>query len=382
MRVTQAMLSNSTLSHISNGYSKLATTQDQLATGKKITRASQDPVVAMKGMRYRTQVLEVDQFKRNLGEVYNWLETADEALDQGTQVLQRIRELATQASNDTYNETERANISKEVKQLREHLQSLANTKNSNKYIFNGTNTTTAPVIDMEKMNYSITDLTNGSIANPDSVDLVYNGKTFRHSETTAEGVQIFEDISNADNQLTVSADGQQAVFSKPNMEDPTAPRVEETLRTNDVVVANRDSISINTQNVEIELMKGVTVPVNVNPANVFSNALFGDIIRLEKALEDGNVKGPELTGYIDNMFGHINQFVSERAELGARVNRIEMMENRLMGQEVTAKRIMSDNEDADMEQVIIDLTTQESVHRAALASGARIIQPTLMDFLR
>lgn len=376
------MLSNSTLSHIGKGYTKLATIQDQLATGKKITRASQDPVVAMKGMRYRTQVMEVDQFKRNLGEVYNWLETADEALDQGTQVLQRIRELGTQASNDTYNETERANIAKEVKQLREHLQSLANTKNSNKYIFNGTNTTTAPVIDMEKMNYSITDLTNGSIPNPDSVDVVHDGKTFRHSETTAEGVQVFEDISNAGNQLTVSADGLQAVFSEPNKEDPTAPRVEETLRTNDVVVANRDSISINTQNVEIELMKGVTVPVNVNPANVFNNALFGDIIRLEKALEDGNVKGPELTGYIDNMFGHINQFVSERAELGARVNRIEMMENRLMGQEVTAKRIMSENEDADLEKVIIDLTSQESIHRAALASGARIIQPTLMDFLR
>jgi flagellar hook-associated protein 3 FlgL len=43
---------------------------------------------------------------------------------------------------------------------------------------------------------------------------------------------------------------------------------------------------------------------------------------------------------------------------------------------------MSDNEDADMEKVIMDLITQESVQRASLGMGARIIQPTLLDFLR
>lgn len=59
-----------------------------------------------------------------------------------------------------------------------------------------------------------------------------------------------------------------------------------------------------------------------------------------------------------------------------------MIENRVMDQEVIARRIMSNNEDADMERVIIDLMTQENIHRAALASGARILQPSLMDFLR
>src|SRR5690606_18096233 len=99
-------------------------------------------------------------------------------------------------------------------------------------------------------------------------------------------------------------------------------------------------------------------------------------------LEDPDVTGEDLTKFLDNFDKHIDNFVSERAELGARVNRAEMIESRLMEQEVIAKRIMSDNEDADMERVIIDLTTQEVIHRAALAAGARIIQPTLLDFLR
>ncbi|KMJ56038.1 hypothetical protein AB685_24035, partial [Bacillus sp. LL01] len=86
--------------------------------------------------------------------------------------------------------------------------------------------------------------------------------------------------------------------------------------------------------------------------------------------------------YLDKLDVHINNVLTERANLGARINRVEMIENRVLEQEIIAKRILSENEDADMEKVIIDLQTQESVHRAAMAVGARVIQPSLLDFLR
>lgn len=169
---------------------------------------------------------------------------------------------------------------------------------------------------------------------------------------------------------------------RPNPTDGGDPTVSKTLRANDVVVANRQAVSFNTQNIDIELTKGVKIPVNVNPGEVFNNAIFGDIIRLERALQDESVTGDELTSYIDNMFGHVDTIVSVQAEVGARVNRLEMMENRMLDQEITAKRIMSDNEDADIEMVIMELMMQENVHMAALASGSRIIQRSLVDFLR
>ncbi|GAE26512.1 flagellar hook-associated protein FlgL [Halalkalibacter wakoensis JCM 9140] len=397
MRVTQTMLAQSSLRHINNGYNNLASIQDQLATGKKITRASQDPVVAMKGMRYRTQVTEVEQFKRNLSEVYNWMEAADAALDQGTQALMRIRELATQAANDSYNPQERANIAKEIKQLREHLESIANTKSSNKYIFNGSDTTNPPVGNWESMNQEISVLADMTNAQLEGIDVVYDGRVFRHVGTN-EGVLIFQEVSQQDpvfeedddfdkRAIQLKIDGDEVIFSKPNKDhdpnNPTSnPISEQTVRASDVIVADKTAVSTNNQTVEVEVIKGVSIPVNINPNNVFSNGMFGDIIRLERALEDTSLSGKDFTGYIDNMFKHIDNFVAERAELGARVNRVEMIESRLMQQEVTANRIMSDNEDADMEKVIIDLMTQESVHRAALGAGARIIQPSLMDFLR
>ncbi|MEB1806671.1 MAG: flagellar hook-associated protein FlgL [Bacillaceae bacterium] len=373
MRVTQSMLALNTLRHISQGYERLGKLQDQLSSQKKITRAHQDPVVAMNGMRYRTQVTEVDQFKRNIGEVYNWMDTADSTLDKTTQAMHRIRELTVQASNDTFEASQRANIAKEVSQIREHIESMANTKSNNKYIFNGTDTLNPPV-NSKRMDVSIDDV--AQFPN-DSLEVVFNGVSYQFAGVE-NGVRTYV---NGNQRVAIDQNSKEVTHFAPKSDDPTV-EVESKLKERDIVISHKDAVSQNQANVEIELLKGVTMPVNIKPSNVFSNALFGDILRLEKMLEDPSTKGPDITKMIANLDKHIDSFVSERAELGARVNRVEMIDRRLMEQEVIAKRIMSQNEDADIEKVIIDLMTQESVHRAALSAGARIMQPTLMDFLR
>ena len=59
-----------------------------------------------------------------------------------------------------------------------------------------------------------------------------------------------------------------------------------------------------------------------------------------------------------------------------------MTENRLLEQEVIAKEMVSENEDVDIEEVLINLTIQQSVHQAALAVGAKIMQQSLVDYIR
>lgn len=124
----------------------------------------------------------------------------------------------------------------------------------------------------------------------------------------------------------------------------------------------------------------MSLKANVNPNNVFNQKLFDTVHNIQKALESGDDSA--LDSELENLDSVMNTLSAERSELGARYNRLEMVDDRLAQQEVTANRILSDNEDADIERVITDLKTQESVHRAALGVGARIIQPTLMDFLR
>jgi flagellar hook-associated protein 3 FlgL len=279
------------LRYINKSFERMEKYQNQLATGKKISRPSDDPVVAMKGIEYRSNLTQIEQYKRNLSEAYTWMESSDSALDKATQALQRIRELVVQASNDTYEISQRQSIANEIRELKDHLASIANTKIGDKYIFNGSDTTTPPV-----------DLGGG----------IY-----------------------------------------PTNSDP----------------------------VEIEVFSGVRMQVNIDPTNVFSSALFTDINNLEADLNGGST-GAVIGNYLNVIDGHIQNFVAERAELGARYNRVELVDQRVQTQEVVANRIIADNEDADLERVITDLKMQESVHRAALGVGARVMQPTLLDFLR
>ncbi|MCG3085225.1 MULTISPECIES: flagellar hook-associated protein FlgL [unclassified Anoxybacillus] len=290
MRVTQMMLANNTLRNVSKSYDKLGTYQQQLATGKKIHRPSEDPVVAMKGMHYRTSLTEIEQFQRNLSEAYTWMENSESALNHTTNVLQRARELVVQAKNGTLGQEDRQAIAREIEQLKKDLVQVANTKVAGKYVFNGTNIEQAPV-----------------------------------------------------------ADG-------------TPPTV-----TN-----NNDDFMV-------EVAKGVKLKINVTPNNVFNQGLFDTLQQIENELANPTNNLDNLLSQLDT---HINDVLAERAELGARVNRLELVEQRLSEQQLIAKRMISDNEDADIEKIITELKSQESVHRAALSVGARIIQPTLVDFLR
>lgn len=294
MRVTQSMLTNNMLRNVSKSYERMGKYQEQLSTGKKIQKPSDDPVVAMKGMNYRTELNDIEQYKRNMNEVHNWMDNSDASLDKATNALQRLRELAVQGSNGTYEEGQRKNIASEVKQIKAHLADVANTKVNDKYIFNGTNTSEQPV--------------------------------------------------------ELGEDGE--VLSTPTNGHP----------------------------VKIEVSKGVELPANINPENVFKEGLFNDIDKFVDRLE-GNGDA-DYDASIADLDGHINNVVNERADLGARMNRVELIEDRLSTQEMIATENLSDNEDAEMEKVITNLKTQESVHRAALGVGARIIQPSLMDFLR
>src|SRR5699024_2215288 len=136
----------------------------------------------------------------------------------------------------------------------------------------------------------------------------------------------------------------------------------------------------NTEKVMIEVARGTELQANVNPENVFNQDMFDKIDDFIKGLRDDNSES--INNSIEELDDAINNTVNARADLGARMNRLELVENRLDEQEVIAKATMSENEGVDFEKAITNLITQETMHRAALSAGSRIIQPSLLDFLR
>ncbi|EWG11491.1 flagellar hook-associated protein FlgL [Cytobacillus firmus] len=390
MRITQNMLIRNNLNYISNNYERYGEILDQVNSNKKITRPSQDPVIAIKGMEYRSQVVEVEQFQRNLGEVYSWMDNADATLDETTQVLHRIKELTVQASNETYTPDQRNGIAKEVRELQNHLEALANTKVNSKYIFNGTNTSTKPV-DISKIGKSISEITADNQA---SMVVQYKGKEFTFSEANSitgpdetGTAYVFkngdETLTLTSKEVTTTTDSGDSVTNKEELisyqkgsEDPI------DLSFDDVIISEKNAYSTNEQNFGIEIMKGIKINVNIDPQNVFSAEMFRDVSDLINALEEPSNNASDINKFLSKMENHFDKVTAERSDLGARYNRVELIQERLGQQDTIAKKTMSDNEDIDFEKAVTDLKIQESIHRAALAVGARIIQPTLMDFLR
>jgi flagellar hook-associated protein 3 FlgL len=84
---------------------------------------------------------------------------------------------------------------------------------------------------------------------------------------------------------------------------------------------------------------------------------------------------------ISDMDTLMNKVLSIRADAGARMNRAELTLNRLDSDELNFTNLMSQNEDVNMAEVIMNLKNEENVYNASLAGGARIIMPTLVDFL-
>nr|WP_315055772.1 flagellar hook-associated protein FlgL [uncultured Lysinibacillus sp.] len=308
MRITQSMLSSNMLRNLNTSYSKMSKYQEMLNSGSKISRPSDDPVVAVKGMGYRIDLDKNQQYQRNLREANSWLDTTDESLDQVGEALKRVKELIVQAASDTNTADDRKKINAEMQQIKEQLRDIANTKVGENYIFSGTHT----------------------------------------------NQPLYIDKTGPQNPAVTSAGAQKSI---------------------DVNVFDGISMNINTTGIDLfDDIDGFMTHVNSLLQSGATASEIGDALGLE-ATTSGGTTIPGLDAVYEST-------LTVRAEVGARQNRVEMMENRLGIQEINVTKQLSANEDTDYAKTITDMVTQESIHQAALSVGAKIIQQTLVDFIR
>jgi flagellar hook-associated protein 3 FlgL len=85
---------------------------------------------------------------------------------------------------------------------------------------------------------------------------------------------------------------------------------------------------------------------------------------------------------IGNIDGNIDNVLEHRANIGARTNRMTALREQLDTTSYNLQKNLSDIQDADIAKTIIDFKNSENVYKAALSIGAKIIQPSLVDFMR
>ena len=132
--------------------------------------------------------------------------------------------------------------------------------------------------------------------------------------------------------------------------------------------------------IEYNLGHSERIPINLIGSEVFED-IFVSVEKLEEALEtnDSAVISSQVLEDIKNSMSTVLKY---RAQIGARSNRLEATVLRLDANEVDYLELLSNTEDIDLARMITELKMEESVYRASLSVGARIIQPSLVDFLR
>ncbi|OIQ60523.1 flagellar hook-associated protein FlgL [Neomoorella thermoacetica] len=298
MRITNRMLSNNAIRNINRNLENMARAQEQMSSGKRVNRPSDDPIVVARILAFKTSIAANDQYQKNMEDAKGWVDASESALGMATDVLQRARELAVYGANGTMPLESMQALGKEVDQLKDEMKQIANTSYGGRYLFGGSKTTEAPFGD----------------------DLVYKG-------------------------------------DEANLEWEIAPRVK---------------IAVNENGKE-------TFVDAIDTGSGSKKGIFDLLSELSNALNKGDYSGVE--GTLSQFDQAIDHILDIRASLGAMSNRLEMSLSRLSDTQISLTQTMSKLEDVDLAKATIEYKNYENVYLASLATSAKALQPSLIDYL-
>jgi len=292
-RVTERSIVTTTLANLQVNLQRSQDLQNQLSSGKQITKASDSPGGTVIAMQHRSDMASLNQYSRNADDGLGWLSLADTALQGASTQLNKARDLLLTgiSSGAGGSPLAREAIALEVDGLRESLIGLGNTTYLDRPIFGGT--------------------TSGSSAYDSSgTYLGDDGKVNRAVSTST----------------TVRAD---------------------------------------------------------TPGEEIFGAGSGNVFSLLGRISDGLRNDPSaLHAELDNVDTAQKRIQAGLSGVGSRYNQISQMQETADTRVLDLKTQLSDVEDIDLPKTITELSLQQAAYQAALAATAKVVQPSLVDFLR
>ena len=157
MRVTNRMMTTNALNNINRNKINMATKEDQYASGQKIQRPSEDPVVAVRSLKYRTQLTELTQYvEKNIKDAMGWMDVTESAMDNVKEILTNMSGYCNQGATDTLESYDRNSIIETLKQYKEHISDMNNTDYAGRYVFTGFRTDVPMLFEAKETNYTYT----------------------------------------------------------------------------------------------------------------------------------------------------------------------------------------------------------------------------------
>lgn len=195
MRITNQMISGNSLRNMQKSMAEVNRRTQQLTTGKKISQASEDPVVAIRALKLRTTVNQLQQYKeKNIPDAQSWYDITVTSLDNITKRIEDITTYCVQGSTDSFSSTDRNAIIDSLKQLQEMLYEEGNATYAGRYIFTGYKTdrslTFVETEDISKYSYDITQ--KFSAKDLDTKNVVWDGVDYTQLDAYLDGTATYE----------------------------------------------------------------------------------------------------------------------------------------------------------------------------------------------
>jgi flagellar hook-associated protein 3 FlgL len=143
-RITTSMVQRNVLADLNAVSAKLTRSQMKAASGKEISKPSDDPFHAAQAMSLRGSLAGVQQYQRNVQDAQSWAEITEDSLDDITQNTSRARDLLVQGGTDSIDQTGRNSIASELDQLIEAIKQGASKSYRGSYVLAGSATGTRP----------------------------------------------------------------------------------------------------------------------------------------------------------------------------------------------------------------------------------------------
>jgi flagellar hook-associated protein 3 FlgL len=287
MRVASKSIYDAARFNLANIQEQLYKANQVVATGKRITAISDDPVGLTQSLHVQSAISNLEQLGRNISMGKTWLAASESSLSQVQDIISDARALCVQMVNGTIDLSQQASAATIVQNHIDEIVSLGNTEANGQYVFAGWKTDTVPF----------------------GQDGTYYG------DNNAFTIKIGNDTT-----IEIGADGE-AIFQD----------------------------------------------------------LFTTLSDLKDALEGNDVEG--IRAAMTSLDIDHDRITTKISDIGSKVLRVETNERIFQDVTVSNTQRLSEIEDADMAAAIIDLESREVVYKAALASSARIMQLSLVDFL-
>ena len=399
MRINTNLNAMTALNSATKNTALAGSSMEKLSSGLKINKAADNATGLAISEKMRSQIRGLDQASQNTQDGISVVQTAEGAIEEVGNIVQRMRELAVQGANETNTGSDRAKISEELTQLHEEIDRIAeSTQFNGKDLLNGANTVRIEnghkVSKPANMNDKIT-----SIEIQDGFDFDDLGTEIK-IKTTAKGNNPSSKIEliNGDKYGIAAEglddDGKLGKDSKVIITDSNGKSIKFTVKDEINAVGTETKIGDiekTTENIsgkEISLQVGAntsdsqTLKVKIENVSTKSLGLEGDTItKMAKEGKKGTDAANDMIKSLDKALERVN---TSRANLGAMQNRLETTASNLTTSNENLTAAESRIRDVDVAEEMMNLSKLNLINQAAQAmmSQAKSQPEGVMQLLR